>query len=138
MREFREITEALAKFHHCLLGHNFIIQMNQKSLRELIEQTLHTPEQQPWLHKFLGFDFTIEYKPEKDNLTADALSRVCLVAWYESHIHTQTQFLTDLHSALQQDSHLSLVIQQCLDHSILDPNVDTLSLYIFVRKNKLK
>lgn len=118
MREFREITETLAKFSHYLLGHKFIIRTNQKTLKALLEQTLQTLKQQTWLDKFIGFDFTIEYKPEKDNFSIDVLSRVYLVAWFEPH----TQFSMDLRSALQQDSHISLVIQQCLDHSILDPN----------------
>ncbi|MCI29691.1 enzymatic polyprotein, partial [Trifolium medium] len=75
VREFRAITEALAKFRHYLLGHKFIIRTDQKSLKALLEQTLQTPEQQAWLHKFIGFDFTIEYKPGKENVAADALSR---------------------------------------------------------------
>ncbi|WVZ09782.1 hypothetical protein V8G54_014312 [Vigna mungo] len=45
-REFYAITEALAKFRHYLLGHKFIIKTDQKSLKELLEQTLQTPEQQ--------------------------------------------------------------------------------------------
>lgn len=71
VREFMPITAALAKFRHYLLGHKFFIHTAQ-SLKALLDQTLQTPEQQVWLHKFIGFDFSIEYKPGKDNKAADA------------------------------------------------------------------
>lgn len=75
IREFHAITEALAKFRHYLLGHKFIIRTDQKSLKELLEQRLQTPEQQQWLPKFLGYDFVIQYKPDRENIHVDALSR---------------------------------------------------------------
>ncbi|WVY92115.1 hypothetical protein V8G54_037629 [Vigna mungo] len=85
IREFYAITEALAKFRHYLLGHKFIIKTDQKSWKALLEQQLQTLEQQQWLPKFLGYDFTIQYKPGKENIPADALSRSCLMAWSESN-----------------------------------------------------
>lgn len=66
-REFHAITDALAKFRHYLLGHKFVLRTNQKSLKSPLDQSLQTPEQQAWLHKFIGYDFQIEYKPEKEN-----------------------------------------------------------------------
>nr|KYP37665.1 Transposon Ty3-I Gag-Pol polyprotein [Cajanus cajan] len=80
-REFHAITTAIAKFRHYLIGHKFVIRTDQKSLKCLMEQPIHTPEQQAWLHKFLGYDFTIEYKPGKENLVADALSRSYFMAF---------------------------------------------------------
>jgi len=49
-----------------------------------MEQSLQTPEQQKWLHKLLGYEFTIQYKPRKDNIPADALSRSFYVAWSQA------------------------------------------------------
>ncbi|CAJ2652754.1 unnamed protein product [Trifolium pratense] len=88
-REMLAISEAIAKFRHYLLGHRFIIRTDQKSLRSLMDQSLQTPEQQQWLHKFLGYDFVIEYKPGKENLAADALSRVMTLAWTLARIKSQ-------------------------------------------------
>jgi hypothetical protein len=100
IRELLAITEALAKFRHYLLGHKFVLKTDQKSLRSLLDQSLQTPEQQAWLHKFIGFDFQIEYKPGKENIPADALSRMFLLAWSEPKL----QFLQDLQRAVQQDT----------------------------------
>lgn len=50
-REFLAIIEAIAKIRHYLLGHRFIIQTDQKSLKSLQEQSIHTQEQQvPQIH----------------------------------------------------------------------------------------
>ncbi|WVZ02924.1 hypothetical protein V8G54_023730 [Vigna mungo] len=81
VRELYAITEALAKFRHYLLGKRFIIRTNQQSLKSLLDQTLSTPEQQKWLHKFMGYDFEIKYKPGVQNTAADALSRCFFAAW---------------------------------------------------------
>ena len=84
-REFYAITQAMAKFRHYLMGHQFIIKTDQKSLKDLLDQSLHTPEQQQWLPKFLGYDFIIQYKPGKENAAADSLSRCFNMAWSEPH-----------------------------------------------------
>ncbi|GJS06812.1 ty3-gypsy retrotransposon protein [Tanacetum coccineum] len=42
----------------------------------MLTQTIHTPEQQKWITKLLGYDFEIHFKPGKENTVADALSRV--------------------------------------------------------------
>jgi len=36
---------------------------------------LFTPGPQNWLHKLIGYDFTLKYKPRKENVTLDSLSR---------------------------------------------------------------
>ncbi|MCH84407.1 hypothetical protein A2U01_0005239 [Trifolium medium] len=80
-------------------GHKFVIKTDQKSLKSLMDQSLQTLEQHAWLHKFIGFDFQIEYKPGKDNIPVNALSRMYLLAWLEP----KSQFLPELQLAVQQD-----------------------------------
>ncbi|WVZ01635.1 hypothetical protein V8G54_027704 [Vigna mungo] len=110
VRELYAITEALAKFRHYLLGHHFIIKADQKSLKQLLDQTLQTPEQQQWLPKFLGYDFEIQYKAGKENIPVDALSRSFFMAWSEPNC-VWLQQLVDL---TQKDPKLSQVYNNCL------------------------
>ncbi|GAU25204.1 hypothetical protein TSUD_151040 [Trifolium subterraneum] len=112
-REMLAIAEAIAKFRHYLLGHKFIIRTDQKSLRNLMEQTLQTPDQQEWLHRFLGYDFSIEYKPGKDNVVADALSRVMTLAWSEP----QFRLLHQIKAIQKQDPTLVKIRMECAQHS---------------------
>jgi hypothetical protein len=48
--------------------------MDHHSLKFLLDQRLATIPQHHWVGKFLGFDFTIEYKSGATNTVADALS----------------------------------------------------------------
>ena len=131
-REMLAIAEAIAKFRHYLLGHRFVIRTDQKSLRSLMDQSLQTPEQQEWLHKFLGYDFTIEYKPGKDNLAADALSRVMTLSWSEP----ENSIVLKLKEALQKDPKLQVIMQQCVEQPLLHPNYSVKGDLLY-RKDKI-
>jgi hypothetical protein len=75
VREMYAITEAVKKWRQYLIGRHFHIYTDQKSLKNLMVQTIQTPEQQKWASKLQGFSFEIFYKPGKANQVADALSR---------------------------------------------------------------
>lgn len=100
------------------MGHQFIIRTDHQSLKCLLDQSLQTPEQQAWLHKFIGFDFKIEYRPGKENLAADALPRMLMLSWSEPQPH----FLQDLKSAVAQDPQLSEIVSLCAQLIPPDPN----------------
>lgn len=76
IKELHAITDAVLKWRQYLLGHFFIIRTDHKSIRELLQQVIQTPDQQAYVRKLLGFQFRIEYKPGASNKVADALSRV--------------------------------------------------------------
>jgi hypothetical protein len=126
-REFFAITEAIAKFRHYLLGHKFIIKTDQKSLKSLMDQSLQTPEQQAWLHKFLGYDFTVEYKPGKENLAADALSRVMLLAWSQP----TSLFLQEFKQACTQDEEIQKLKVQWDENHDYNPHVTVKDELVF-------
>lgn len=50
--------------------------IDQKALKYLLEQKLHTDSQIKLLAKLFPFDFEIQYKKGKENLAANALSRI--------------------------------------------------------------
>uniref|UniRef100_A0A803MBH9 Ty3 transposon capsid-like protein domain-containing protein n=1 Tax=Chenopodium quinoa TaxID=63459 RepID=A0A803MBH9_CHEQI len=66
-KELLAIVFAVQKWEHYLVGSHFVIKTNQK---------ISTPFQQFWLSKLMGFDYEIQYKCGKENVAADALSRV--------------------------------------------------------------
>ena len=76
VRELYGLTEAIKKWRQYLLGSTFKIFTDHKSLKCLMNQTIQTPEQQKWLTKLVGYNYEIHYKPGKENVVADALSRV--------------------------------------------------------------
>jgi len=126
-REFFAITEAIAKFRHYLLGHKLIIKTDQKSLRSLTDQVVHTPEQQNWLHKLIGYDFTIEYKPGKENVAADSLSRSFMMAISQPKL----QLLLELREAMAQDHHLRDIMQLCLQNNPPSPYYSVLNQLLY-------
>lgn len=75
MRELYALTEAIKKWRRYQLGSTFKLYTDHKSLKCLLTQTIQTPEQQKWLTKLVGYNYEIVYKPGKENVVADALSR---------------------------------------------------------------
>ncbi|XP_061353237.1 uncharacterized protein LOC133298012 [Gastrolobium bilobum] len=75
VRELYALTEAVKRWRHYLLGSHFVIRTDHQSLRQLLTQTIQTPEQQKYMSKLLGYSFSIEYKSGLSNVMADSLSR---------------------------------------------------------------
>ncbi|XP_074336946.1 uncharacterized protein LOC141674121 [Apium graveolens] len=75
-RELLAVVFTVSKWQHYLMIHPFIIKTDQQSLKYLLEHKLSTPFQQKWLSKLAGFDYVVEHKRGKENIMADALSRV--------------------------------------------------------------
>lgn len=54
----------------------FLVRTDQQSLKYLLEQRIMDEEYSKWLHKLMGYDFEIPYKPCSTNSAADALSKL--------------------------------------------------------------
>ncbi|GKC58538.1 ty3-gypsy retrotransposon protein, partial [Tanacetum coccineum] len=83
-QELMAIVLAVQKWRPYLLGRQFVVRTDQRSLKYLLEQRLISEEYQKWLTKLLGYDFVVRYKAGNENKAADALSRrgdppTCLV-----------------------------------------------------------
>lgn len=75
-KELMAVVHAVQAWHAYLAHRRFIIKTDQKSLKYMVEQKATTPFQHMWLSKLMGYDFEIQYKLGKENVAADALSRV--------------------------------------------------------------
>ncbi|KAJ4801231.1 polyprotein [Rhynchospora pubera] len=74
-KELMAILMAVSKWRHYLQGQPFVIKTDHQSLKHLLEQKLKHQLQHKALTKFIGLDYSIQYKKGKQNVVADALSR---------------------------------------------------------------
>jgi hypothetical protein len=93
-KECMAILLAVEKWRPYLIGQEFVIKTDHRSLLHLTEQKITSKLQQKALLKLMDLNFTIQYKKGTSNSAADALSRkvhfgellavlVCQPAWKE-------------------------------------------------------
>jgi len=75
-KEFLALIMAVERWRHYLQRNEFIIQTDHKSLAYLNEQNLHSDMQRKAMARLMGLHFKIIYRKGKENVAADALSRV--------------------------------------------------------------
>jgi len=75
-KEFLALIMAVEKWRSYLQRQEFIIQSDHKSLSYLSEQNLQSDLQRKAMTHLMGLQFRVVYKKGKENLAADALSRV--------------------------------------------------------------
>lgn len=97
VRELHAIVTAVKKWRQYLLGHTFMILTDHKSLKDLISQVIQTSEQQYYLSKLLGYDYTIKYKADASNVIAHALSRIELLLEGQCFILSIPNFVFKAH-----------------------------------------
>lgn len=75
-KEFLALMMAVDKWRQYVQHQEFIIETNQQSLAFLNDQDLHSDTQRKAMAKLMGVKFKIVYTKGKENLAADALSRI--------------------------------------------------------------
>ncbi|CAL9238184.1 unnamed protein product, partial [Arabidopsis halleri] len=110
-KELMAVVHAVQSWNAYLAHREFTIKTDQRSLKYLLDQKVTTPFQHMWLSKLMGYTFIIEYKQGKENVAADALSRVTgsqLLHITLSQAHQG--FYNSLQMLWQTDPHLKKVI----------------------------
>jgi len=74
-KECMTILLVVEKWRSYLLGREFVIRIDHKSLSYLTEQKVTTQLQQKAVIKLMDLNFKIQYKKGINNVVADALSR---------------------------------------------------------------
>ena len=69
------IVQSIKEFRSYLAGKKFKVITDHQSLKYLKTQPSLTPKQHRWLVGLVDFDFDIEYRPGRQNVVADSLSR---------------------------------------------------------------
>ncbi len=75
-KELLAIVSCTEHFHYFLFGRHFQVFSDHMPLTFLLTKTNPSKRLQRWLERLSSYSFTILYKPGKENLVADALSRV--------------------------------------------------------------
>lgn len=80
-KEAGAIVESLRKWRHYLIGKHFILVTDQQSVSFMFNQKhsskIKNEKLERWRLELSCFKYDIIYRPGKENIVADALSRVC-------------------------------------------------------------
>lgn len=86
-KELMAVVSAVKKWAAYLMDKHFYIKTDHWALKYLTEQKISNLQQQKWISKLLGYNYTIVYRKGVENKVADALSRMheCLQPLQEQH-----------------------------------------------------
>lgn len=109
-KEAMAILEALKKWRHYILGSRLIIKTDQQSLKFMMNQRLVEGIQHKLLLKLMEYDYSIEYKAGKENLVADALSRLSQVENCQSMTVVVPEWVLDIQKSYEGDVHAHKIL----------------------------
>ncbi|GJR81376.1 putative nucleotidyltransferase, ribonuclease H [Tanacetum coccineum] len=75
VKEITMVVHCLRIWRHYLLGSRFVIKTDNIATSYFQTQKKLSPKQARWQDFLAEFDYQLEYKPRKDNVVVDALSR---------------------------------------------------------------
>ncbi|WVZ62139.1 hypothetical protein U9M48_011919 [Paspalum notatum var. saurae] len=124
-KEFLALIMAVDKWKQYLHFQEFVIRTDHKSLAYLSEQNLHSPLQRKAMARLMGLNFKIVYKQGKDNVAADALSRVAHLMHLQAVSATQPVWLQEVLNSYTTDPQAQQLLAQL---AVSSPNAEGFSL----------
>ncbi|KAD7117254.1 hypothetical protein E3N88_04522 [Mikania micrantha] len=135
-KELLAILMAVKQWHYYLIPNHFVIRTDQRSLKHLLTQKVTTLLQHKWLAKLMGYDYTIEYKQERENVAADALSRIQGASLFTTAVsQVEPLLLDEIITSQQEDEQLQTMAQKIQGGEQL-PRVQSLGVTATVQRIK--
>ena len=108
------------------LGRRFVVRTDHFTLKFLLDQRLSTMPQHQWISKLFDFDFTMEYRPGRLNMVADALScydfnAVATDAGAHAISRPSFRFIDDIRAATSTADDSCRLLQQLQDGELGEP-----------------
>lgn len=116
-KEFLALIMAVDKWRHYLERQEFVIQTDHKSLAYLTEQNLHSDMQRKAMTRLMGLHFKIVYRKGKENLAADALSRVGHLMALQAASAVQPAWIQEVLNSYTTDIQAQQLKQRLAIHS---------------------
>jgi hypothetical protein len=133
-KEFMALIVAVDKWRQYLQHQEFIIRTDHKSLAYLIEQNLHSDMQRKAMARLMGLQFKVVYRQGKENIPADALSRMPHLFAVQAISSPQQVWLQEVLNSYATDSQAQQYLTQLAVHS---PNAQGYALGQIKYKGKV-
>lgn len=116
-KDFLALIMAVDKWRPYLQRQEFIIKTDHRSLCYLDDQQLHSEMQKKATTRLLGLQFKVVYKKGKDNLAADALSRIPHVMSLHAISEVRPLWIQEVVNSYATDPVAQELLQQLSIHS---------------------
>lgn len=116
-KEFLALIMAVEKWRPYLQRHEFIIRTDHKSLSYLCEQNLHSEMQRKAMTRLMGLQFKVVYRKGKENLAADALSRVGHLFSVQAVSEAQPVWIQEVLNSYMTDPNAQTLLTELAVHS---------------------
>lgn len=120
-KEFLALIMAVERWRYYLQRKEFIIRTDHRSLAYLNEQNLHFDMQRKAMTRLMGLQFKILYRKGKENMAADALSRVGHLMALQAVSTVQPAWIQEVLNSYATDNQAKQLLQR-LAISSLDEN----------------